>query len=127
MTQVVVQFIPDGQGKYIDIRDNGRVIRVLKGKPRFLNDKLLENLPEDSYKTYVPSGSPGSALESLLKDAGITASPSCNCAQYRDLMNLYGVEWCLDNVDTIVGWLKKATLTPKIVLEELVKLALESA
>lgn len=50
---------------------------------------------------------PGQELKKLLKKIGITASPNCSCNQRAKFMDMQGVEWCEDNIDTIVEWLKE--------------------
>lgn len=49
----------------------------------------------------------GTELKKLLKFIGITASKNCSCNARAKTMNEKGIEWCKDNIDTIVGWLKE--------------------
>lgn len=49
----------------------------------------------------------GTELKKLLKLIGINASPTCSCNTRAKTMNENGIEWCKDNIDTIVGWLKE--------------------
>jgi len=49
----------------------------------------------------------GSELKKLLKMVGITSTPNCSCNARAKLMNQNGLQWCKDNIDTIVGWLKE--------------------
>lgn len=49
----------------------------------------------------------GTELKKLLKFIGITASPTCGCNAKAKAMNENGIDWCKDNIDTIVGWLKE--------------------
>lgn len=50
---------------------------------------------------------PGTELKKLLKTIGITSTPTCSCNQRAKIMNEKGVEWCKDNIDTIVDWLRQ--------------------
>lgn len=49
----------------------------------------------------------GTELKKLLKMIGITSSPTCGCNAKAKTMNEKGVEWCKNNIDIIVSWLKE--------------------
>lgn len=53
------------------------------------------------------SAGPGTELKKLLKLIGITASPTCNCNQRAAMMDAMGPEWCENNIETILDWLKE--------------------
>lgn len=54
-----------------------------------------------------PAAGPGVALKSLLKLAGIVASPTCSCNARAAQMDAWG-EWeCLKRLPEITGWLKE--------------------
>lgn len=62
--------------------------------------------------TYISSqqssaNGPGTELKKLLSKIGISASPNCSCNRRAEIMNKMGAEWCSENIDTIVGWLKE--------------------
>jgi hypothetical protein len=76
-----------------------------------------------------PNGGPGTELSKILKKFGIKATPTCNCKHYARIMDQKGSEWCLQNIDTIVNWLrdeakKRALPFSKIVAKRLVKYAI---
>lgn len=48
----------------------------------------------------------GSSLKSLLGYLGFTAKPSCKCNARAAEMDRRGIDWCEENIDTIVGWLR---------------------
>jgi hypothetical protein len=50
---------------------------------------------------------PGTALKSLLATIGITASPNCSCQRHAAEMDARGCDWCEENLDAIVGWLRE--------------------
>lgn len=50
---------------------------------------------------------PGTELKKLFADLGIVSSPTCSCNARARAMDHYGIEWCEENVDKIVGWLKE--------------------
>jgi hypothetical protein len=52
-----------------------------------------------------PNG-PGSILSKMFYKIGIKSTPNCACKRHALNMNKNGIEWCEQNVDTIVGWLK---------------------
>jgi hypothetical protein len=49
---------------------------------------------------------PGSFLKKYLSRIGITSTPNCSCNAKAKHMDTMGIEWCEQNLDTIVGWLK---------------------
>jgi hypothetical protein len=52
-------------------------------------------------------GFPGQELKKLLRKIGIVASPNCACNKRAKFMDMQGIQWCEDNIDTIVDWLKE--------------------
>jgi hypothetical protein len=64
----------------------------------------ISELSDD--QSYIGEGV-GTELKKLLKFIGITASKDCSCNARAKTMNEKGIEWCKDNIDTIVGWLKE--------------------
>lgn len=50
---------------------------------------------------------PGTHLSKMLEKIGIKTTPNCSCKARANLMNEKGVEWCENNIDTIVEWLKE--------------------
>lgn len=53
-----------------------------------------------------PDG-PGSILSNMLSYIGIKSSPTCSCKRHAIEMNERGPDWCEQNIDTILGWLKE--------------------
>jgi hypothetical protein len=53
-----------------------------------------------------PDG-PGTKLSQMLEKIGIKSSPTCSCKARAKFMNEKGYEWCEQNIDTIVEWLKE--------------------
>lgn len=49
----------------------------------------------------------GTHLKKLLRMIGIKASLNCSCNAKALTMDARGVEWCEDNIETIVEWLKE--------------------
>jgi hypothetical protein len=50
---------------------------------------------------------PGTELKQLLKRFFIQAHGDCKCNQRTLLMNEQGTDWCDENIDVIVGWLRE--------------------
>ena len=50
---------------------------------------------------------PGTELGKLLKKLRVTPAPNCKCNQHIREMNARGVQWCNDNLNTIVDWLRE--------------------
>lgn len=52
-----------------------------------------------------PDG-PGTILTNMIKSIGIKSSSNCSCRRHAIEMNEKGNDWCEQNLDTILGWLK---------------------
>jgi hypothetical protein len=50
---------------------------------------------------------PGTELKKMLAKIGITATPTCSCNARAQTMDTNGIQWCKDNTDTIVSWLRE--------------------
>lgn len=50
---------------------------------------------------------PGTQLKRLLSKVGIKATPNCSCNARARKMDEMGIEWCEQNMDEIVSWLKE--------------------
>jgi len=82
---------------------------------------------------YRPSG-PGRELKKLLSWLGFKATPGCKCNKRARHMDQMGCDWCEQNVDQIVGWLRdehdrQKSVIPFVALavQQLVKLAIRRA
>jgi hypothetical protein len=87
-----------------DITKHAALVRLdsmIAGNPEFFLQqffpKTLENHPDGA----------GTILSNFLKKIGITSTPNCICRQHAIEMNEKGNDWCLQNVETIVQWLKE--------------------
>lgn len=49
----------------------------------------------------------GAELKRLLGRFGISSTPSCSCNARAAEMDARGCEWCEENIDVIVGWLRE--------------------
>lgn len=50
---------------------------------------------------------PGTELKKMLAKIGIKATPTCSCNKRAQIMDEKGVQWCKDNIEVIVGWLRE--------------------
>lgn len=66
-----------------------------------------------------PNG-PGSILSGMISALGIKSTPNCSCRKHAIEMNEKGPEWCEENMDTILGWLKEESEKRKIPFVETV-------
>jgi hypothetical protein len=66
----------------------------------FLQNLFPKSMDDD------PNG-PGTILSNMLSVIGIKASENCSCKRHAIEMNTRGPEWCLENLDTIMSWLKE--------------------
>lgn len=63
---------------------------------RSLYPKTLEENPNH----------PGTILSKMIKSVGIKITDNCSCRRHALEMNEKGNDWCEENIDIIVGWLK---------------------
>lgn len=74
---------------------------------------LLGNDPASKLRSLFPRtmeedpNGPGTVLAKMIKSLGIVMSDSCACRRHALEMNKSGNDWCEQNVDTIVGWLRE--------------------
>lgn len=64
---------------------------------RSLYPKTLEENPNH----------PGTILSKMIKSVGIQMTDSCSCKRHALEMNDHGNDWCEQNIDTVVGWLRE--------------------
>ena len=62
---------------------------------------------ERKVKRHDSTGGAGTELKKLLRVIGITASSNCSCNAKALTMDARGAEWCAENIETIVEWLKE--------------------
>lgn len=94
-----------------------------------LNNTQASNIQQENQ---VIEDGAGTELKKLLKMIGITSTPNCSCNAKAKLMNQNGIQWCKDNIDTIVGWLKEEATKRNLPFftygaKKLVKLAISRA
>jgi hypothetical protein len=56
----------------------------------------------------------GSELKLLLKVFGIVAKEGCSCTSRAAKMDAMGCDWCEQNIDEIVGWLREEATKRKL-------------
>lgn len=77
--------------------------------------ELLGNNPESTLRSLFPKtleetpNHPGTVLSKMIKSLGFTMSDNCSCKRHALEMNDKGNDWCAENIDTIVGWLREET------------------
>jgi hypothetical protein len=64
------------------------------------------NLP-DPFTPKPDNTGPGSQLKKFLSRIGIRSTPTCSCNARAQHMDNMGIEWCEQNLDLIVSWLKE--------------------
>lgn len=79
-------------------------------------DKLLQKMgdhPAAYLRSIFPKtleenpNHPGTVLAKMIKSLGIKMTDSCACRRHALEMNEKGNDWCEQNIDTIVGWLRE--------------------
>jgi hypothetical protein len=49
----------------------------------------------------------GAELKRLIHHLGMAGANGCKCESHADVMDLNGADWCEENIETIVGWLRE--------------------
>lgn len=74
-----------------------------------------------------PNG-PGSVLSGMIASLGIKAAPNCSCKRHAIEMNEKGPDWCEENMDTILSWLKEESTKRKLpFIESVARLVVQRA
>lgn len=74
----------------------------------------------------------GTELKKLIAKFGFKPKAGCKCAQHIREMNQNGIDWCSQNIDTIVGWLREEAVRAKLPFTEvgakmMIKIAIRQA
>lgn len=112
----------DAWGDYTQKQIENRLREKLGNDPSgVLRSLFPKTLEEDPY-------GPGSILAGMFNTIGIKSSPTCSCKRHAIEMNEKGVEWCEQNITTILGWLKEESEKRKIpFIESLASLVVKRA
>jgi len=81
-------------GYIIHIQGRQKVGRGSNRNSRVRSDQIVES-------------GPGTELKKLLAKFGIRPHGDCKCNRRARIMDQQGAEWCTQNLDKIVGWLKE--------------------
>ena len=91
----------DTIGDWTQVQAENKITELLGDnvatKLRSLFPKTLEETPNH----------PGTLLSKMIKSLGFVMSDSCSCKRHALEMNEKGNDWCSQNVDTVVGWLRE--------------------
>jgi thiol-disulfide isomerase/thioredoxin/predicted Fe-S protein YdhL (DUF1289 family) len=66
----------------------------------------------------IEGAGPGTELKKLLGKIGIAVTPDCPCSGHAALMDQNGCEWCEQNLDTIVGWMREESARRGVIFIE---------
>ena len=95
---------------YLEVKDWTKE-KAKKKLMEILGNDIASSLKKMFPKTLEdhPYG-PGTILSQMLSTIGITASPTCKCKQRAIEMNEKGNDWCEQNIDTILEWMKEESI-----------------
>ena len=77
-----------------------------------IDAKIQQQVMESAQKSF--GEGVGTELKGLLSMIGIKSSPTCSCNKRARSMNEHGIQWCKDNIPTIVGWLEEEAKKRKL-------------
>lgn len=72
----------------------------------FYRIESADILGKKSEVRFVADHGPGTELHALLGEIGIEPG-NCSCAEHIQQMNQNGLQWCAENVETIIDWLQE--------------------
>jgi hypothetical protein len=88
-------------GDWTQAQAEAKILLLLGDDPaKYLRSLFPRTMEED------PNG-PGTQLAKMIKSLGIVMSDSCSCRRHALEMNAKGNDWCSENIDTVVGWLRE--------------------
>lgn len=106
-----------GEQKLLDLMGEDQEYWINQRLSKFRPPKLQDD----------PYG-PGTILHNMLKKIGIKADANCNCVSHAISMNKNGPEWCENNIDKILEWLKQESEKRKIpFIQSVAKLLVQRA
>lgn len=95
----------------------------------FIENKLRSELGEDPAKKLRsmfpktleedPDG-PGTILTGMISSIGIKSTSNCSCRKHAIDMNIFGNDWCEENIGTVLGWLKEESTKRNLPFVEMV-------
>lgn len=91
----------DTIGDWTEAQAEEKLRIVLGDNPALYLRSLFPKTMEEN-----PNG-PGTLLSKMIKSLGIVMSDNCSCRRHALEMNDKGNDWCEQNIDTIVGWLRE--------------------
>lgn len=62
--------------------------------------------PEEIIHAWPPDFGPGTELKAILKSIGVEPGPHCDCNARATQMDMWGVQKCKENFETICQWLR---------------------
>jgi hypothetical protein len=93
--------------KWVDANPEWFIAEInSEGSGQLMLSKQKEDRPTKPIYLWDPQIGPGTELKKVLKMFGIEATPNCSCNRYAAMMNINGCEWCNNNIETILDWLK---------------------
>lgn len=91
----------DNLGDWTKEQINNRLLAILGDDP----SKILSSLFPKTLEQH-PHG-PGTVLSKMIKNLGIHITNNCSCKEHAIHMNEMGNDWCEQNIDTIIVWLRQ--------------------
>ena len=112
----------DALGDYTVSQREQLLLKTLGSDPTSVLQSLFPpTLEQDPY-------GPGTILSSMIKKFGIHMTPHCSCMAKALSMNEKGPDWCEENLDKIVEWLKEESKNRKIpFIEPVVRMIVQQA
>jgi hypothetical protein len=106
---------------------------LIKHQPNVDIESVFEAMPID-YPAGVVMGA-GTELKKLLRRFWIYSTADCRCEERALIMDVNGMAWCRENINTIVGWMREeavkrrlcAMLFSQIAATQLVRWAIRNA
>lgn len=121
-TRIVAASIQNIPGQIILLKDQD-YIDAGDYTQEFIENRLKHQLGSDPAKRLRdmfpktleehPNGA-GTILAGMLSALGIKSAPNCSCRKHAIMMNENGNDWCEQNMDMILGWLREESTKRKL-------------
>lgn len=85
-------------------------------------DKITVDETHEAYPRHgkpirpMPASGPGTELKALVGKFGVQSKPGCACNKRAAYMDKMGPDWCEQNLDQIVGWLREEHSRQKVAI-----------
>lgn len=104
------EYLKTSDGRcYCPVCDPRQLRTLAEPWPRNCHAKKAKTVEQNTNHAFLhrSCGGPGTELKKLLSKIGIRPTSDCKCHKRAAMMDAYGADWCEQNTEKVVGWLKE--------------------